>query len=72
MEEILILGIILIFVGMLLVMVGILSESRSVEGGGVVMIGPIPIIFGSNKNMALLAGVAVLLILLYLILVRVL
>ncbi|RLJ00675.1 MAG: hypothetical protein DRP11_05550, partial [Candidatus Aenigmatarchaeota archaeon] len=54
MEEILILGIILIFVGMLLVMVGILSESRSVEGGGVVMIGPIPIIFGSNKNMALL------------------
>ncbi|RLJ00705.1 MAG: hypothetical protein DRP11_05545, partial [Candidatus Aenigmatarchaeota archaeon] len=43
-----------------------------VEGCGVVMIGAITIIFCSNKNMALLAGVEGLLNLLYLILVRVL
>ncbi len=50
-------GIALIFLGVILVIAGgISSKSTDVEGGGVIFIGPIPIIFGSSRKMALTAG----------------
>ncbi len=51
------LGIAVIFIGVLVVLIAIILISVSgtkgegkVRGGGVVMIGPIPIIFGTNKK----------------------
>ncbi|MFQ6088985.1 MAG: DUF131 domain-containing protein [Candidatus Methanofastidiosia archaeon] len=57
-EKLIALGILLIFFGMLLVVLGILFSSGEgeVKGGGIVMIGPIPIIFGNDKRLVLLMG----------------
>ena len=49
------LGIILIVVGILIVILAVLlsigkAENAKVKGAGVIMIGPIPIIFGSDKK----------------------
>ncbi len=45
-------GIILVFVGFIVVLLSMISAGgRSrVEGGGVIIIGPVPIVFGSNRN----------------------
>jgi len=47
-------GLALILIGIFAIVVGLLilafSESAKVEGGGVVFIGPFPIIFGSNER----------------------
>ncbi len=46
-------GIILVFVGFIVVMLSIIlmaSRGSRVEGGGVIIIGPIPIVFGTNRN----------------------
>lgn len=52
-------GIALIVIGVLLVIAGSLlaSDDAEVRGGGVVFIGPIPIVFGSDRSMAGLAFV---------------
>ncbi|MEE8401594.1 MAG: DUF131 domain-containing protein [Candidatus Hydrothermarchaeaceae archaeon] len=56
MKELLSIGIILIFLGMVVLMAGILSESSGStskfegKGAGIVMIGPIPIIFGTDEG----------------------
>ncbi|MFH1722776.1 MAG: DUF131 domain-containing protein [Candidatus Altiarchaeota archaeon] len=63
-------GIILVFLGMLLIVGGTLlslktsnaESNTSVKGGAVVFIGPIPIIFGSDKNSAIAVAVIVLLL----------
>lgn len=64
----------LIFMGIAFIMIGIalLSlSSANVEYGGVVIIGPLPIVFGSSANMVALGIVlAVMLILLTLMLMR--
>ena len=50
------LGIVLIFVGVLIIIIAVVLLSVSgvkkgkVKGGGVIMIGPIPIIFGTDKK----------------------
>jgi len=49
------LGIILIVVGIIIVILAVLlsigkAENVKVKGAGVIMIGPIPIIFGSDKK----------------------
>ena len=49
------LGIILIAVGIIIVILAVLlsigkTENAKVKGAGVIMIGPIPIIFGSDKK----------------------
>lgn len=49
------LGIILIAVGIIIVILAVLlsigkAENVKVKGAGVIMIGPIPIIFGSDKK----------------------
>ncbi|MCD6084973.1 MAG: DUF131 domain-containing protein [Desulfurococcales archaeon] len=60
------LGILLIFVGFIIIMLSlILSHMKpgperreaKVSGGGVVIIGPVPIVFGTDKRMALAAAV---------------
>jgi len=60
-----ILGIILVFLGIILVFAGILGmilgkgvgEGAKVESGGLVVIGPIPIIFGTSATVALIAAI---------------
>jgi uncharacterized protein (TIGR00304 family) len=52
------LGFLIVFIGMLIILAGVFSAAyqswktgkpeTSVRGGGVIMIGPIPIIFGSD------------------------
>jgi len=52
-----IIGIALIFIGFLIIFIGMFSSTRKeghVETGGVIIIGPIPIVFGSSKNISLL------------------
>ncbi len=56
MKDILTIGFILVFIGILLIIVGMLvhigksakSEKAEVKGGGVILIGPIPIVFGTD------------------------
>lgn len=63
------LGFLLIFIGFILVFLAILLSimklGGKVEGGGVVLIGPFPIIFGTNKSIvkiALLIAIIVIII----------
>ena len=55
------LGITMIFVGVLLVFLGVLAQAMQgggeAEAGGVIIIGPLPIIFGTSSKAALLAAV---------------
>ncbi len=50
------LAVLLVLIGIILVFIGILRESTreesEVEAGGVVIIGPIPIVVGSNQRIA--------------------
>ena len=71
-EELIFAGIALIFIGFLLVFIGTLMTAASgetdVEGGGVIMIGPIPIVFGTSRGAATIAMIlAVVLMALWLI-----
>ncbi len=59
-------GIVLIFVGFLLVFLGTLISALGgegdVEGGGVIMIGPIPIVFGTSRGAVTIASILALLL----------
>ena len=63
-------GIIVIFLGMILIFVGTALQSTSknseVHTGGIILIGPIPIIFGNDKSL-IITGVifAVIIMVLY-------
>ncbi len=65
-------GIMAVLLGMLLIFIGTalqaLSRTEGVRAGGVIMIGPIPIIFGTDKTFLLVAIVLaiVLMVLAYL------
>ena len=63
-------GLLVVIAGFAVVVISLLSGSSgsrpNVKGGGVVMIGPIPIIFGSDAKWASVAiALAIVLILLY-------
>ncbi len=63
-------GLILVIAGFAIIVVSMFSGTgggrTEVKGGGVVMIGPVPIIFGSDAKWASAAiGLAIVLILLY-------
>ncbi|ASJ02100.1 hypothetical protein A3L09_01865 [Thermococcus profundus] len=64
-------GIVLIFIGFLLVFVGTLISAyggdSQVEGGGVIMIGPVPIVFGTGRGATLAMILAVVLMVLWII-----
>lgn len=58
------LGMLLIFLGFVVVMVGVVhsfyqakenTEGSSIRGGGIILIGPIPIVFGTDRTMILLS-----------------
>lgn len=58
-QSLVLIGIALLFLGIMLIFIGFLASASSgarVEGGGVVLIGPIPIIFGTSGRAALLAA----------------
>jgi len=54
MDTLLVLGVILIIVGFILIILSSASSSQ-VKSGGVVVVGPLPIIFGSDKDMITVA-----------------
>jgi uncharacterized protein (TIGR00304 family) len=63
-------GIIIIFLGMILIFVGTAlqstSKSSEVHTGGVILIGPIPIIFGNDKGLIITGVVfAIVIMILY-------
>jgi uncharacterized protein (TIGR00304 family) len=73
MVDLVLAGFLLVLVGFGVVVISMLSEGRKegskVKGGGVVMIGPVPIIFGSDMKWASFAIVlAIILIVLTLVL----
>jgi uncharacterized protein (TIGR00304 family) len=61
MIDLLLLGILLIFAGFIVVFISIFAatlrsrKDTEVKGGGVIMIGPVPIIFGSDAKWATIA-----------------
>jgi uncharacterized protein (TIGR00304 family) len=58
MNELLVIGFILVMLGMILIVVGsFLYAPGNVHSGGFVLIGPIPLVFGSDQNSANLAMV---------------
>lgn len=59
--EMLALGFMLVFAGVIILMIslilGVVREGNAeVRGGGVVIVGPIPVIFGTDKSSALVAA----------------
>ena len=69
-------GIVVIFIGIILVVIGSALQSTSqneeVHTGGVILIGPIPIIFGNDKSLIVGAMIfaVVIIILWYLLIYR--
>jgi len=71
-SELVTMGFLLVFIGMILIFIGMLTgitkETRGeVKGGGIILIGPFPIIFGSDtesvKTIILLTILLILLVL---------
>jgi len=67
-SQLMMLGVILIVIGSFLIMLDIILRStkvltpegevkREIRGGGVIVIGPLPIIFGSDRKTALIMGI---------------
>jgi uncharacterized protein (TIGR00304 family) len=64
-------GLALISIGIFAIVVGLLilafSKSTKVEGGGVVLVGPLPIIFGSSERIVyVVLAITLIIMLLYL------
>ena len=51
------LGILLILIGFAAVFIGMLLSARKTDFGGLIMIGPIPIVFGTSPEITLVAMV---------------
>lgn len=75
-EQLISIGMIVIIVGIIIMLVGILSQVKSkqtkVEGGGIVFIGPFPVIGGATSKQIfyILLTVSVVLIIAFLLLGR--
>jgi uncharacterized protein (TIGR00304 family) len=51
--ELILLGIVLIFLGMLILMLSLWRDGEGrAEAGGVVIVGPVPIVFGTSQRAA--------------------
>ncbi len=71
MDNLVLLGILLILLGFAFITIGAfrsLRTSESVEAGGVILLGPFPIVFGTSPRAAFLALLASILILLWVVL----
>ncbi|USG98998.1 DUF131 domain-containing protein [Thermococcus argininiproducens] len=70
-ELLVLVGMGLIFIGFMLIFMGTLISASSgeteVEGGGVIMIGPIPIVFGTSRGATFAMILAILLMVLWII-----
>ena len=60
----LLLGIALVFIGLVVLLVSLFirgeefeSSKRETKTGGVIIIGPLPIVFGSDKSVAIVAAI---------------
>ena len=67
-------GLALILIGIFAIVIGLLilafSKSTKIEGGGVVFIGPFPIIFGTSERIVyIVLAITLLLMLIYLFLI---
>lgn len=64
--KLVIVGFILLFIGIMLIFIGFLysalKSSESSEVGGVIVIGPIPIIFGTSEKAVKIAVIAAILL----------
>ncbi|MDO5835818.1 MAG: TIGR00304 family protein [Methanobacterium sp.] len=79
-QTIILIGIVAVVVGMLLIFIGSTFISGKTDGnnnskvstGGVILIGPIPIVFGNDKSMVSIAlvGAIILMILAYILFYR--
>jgi len=63
-------GFLLIFIGIILIVASMIYEgfkrrNIKIEGGGVVFIGPIPIVFGTNEKMIYVSIAIAFMILIY-------
>jgi len=77
MEQLVLIGIVMVFVGIVFIIIGsvmaaLKSKQMKTESGGVILIGPFPIVWGSNKNMAILAVVITIIFLLLFVLLNLL
>ncbi len=63
-------GIYLIIIGFALVLIGIILSARNVSFGGLVMIGPIPIAFGTSPGITVIAMVIGLLLMIAYFIIR--
>jgi uncharacterized protein (TIGR00304 family) len=61
MDTLLLLGIVLIIIGIVLITLSSISSAQ-VKSGGVVVIGPLPIIFGSDKDMITIAVIGAIIV----------
>jgi len=63
-------GIIIVFIGMIIIIIGSLLQSTSkaaeVHTAGIIMIGPIPVIFGNDKGLIITGAIlAIIIMVLY-------
>ena len=60
-SNIFMIGVMLLIIGLVLIVIDILLssslEGSKVRGGGVIIIGPLPIIFGTDRKSALVLGI---------------
>jgi len=70
MKELVLIGFALIFFGVLAIIAGTIlsSDTNKVEGAGIIMIGPIPIMFGSKRLLLPLVILAIVLMIVFYIL----
>jgi len=71
MTDIIKLGISLILIGFVLLFVGLVLSAQSASFGGLIMIGPVPIAFGTSPGLTIVAmAIGLLLMLVYFIMGR--
>jgi uncharacterized protein (TIGR00304 family) len=66
MENLLLAGLAFIFLGFILILLGLLKQGK-IEHGGLILIGPFPIVWGSSKAVVLLILLMAIIILAFLI-----
>lgn len=69
-ELLIMLGIAVVFLGFLMILIGTIMGASGgeaeVEGGGIIMIGPIPIVFGTQRGAMIAMILAIILMVLWL------
>jgi uncharacterized protein (TIGR00304 family) len=61
MDTLLLLGIVLIIIGIVLITLSSISSTQ-VKSGGVIVLGPLPIVFGSDKDAIIMAVIGAIIV----------